>query len=120
MVKQFSFTKYENELLPDFRQKLNLAESVEDVKKVFTTTANELFKKIFSGEIKFLYEDISLQYNHHPSFSVNERLFDLENFSSVWKTSDLPNVVARLAESANNRYKHLEKHHEKTNSKIRM
>jgi len=42
MTKQISFTKQENELLPDYRNKLNQAESVEDVRKFFIYAANEL------------------------------------------------------------------------------
>ena len=48
---------------------------------------------------------------------------DLErdpDFTAVWNASDLPRVVARLAKSAANRCRHLEKHPEKTEAKIRM
>ncbi len=120
MAKQLSFTKYENEILPDFRQRINKAESVEDVKKIFANTANELFVKIFADKIKFEYADVGLNHGQTPPFTINKRLHSIEEFSAIWNTSDLPNVIARLAESATNRYKHLEKHPEKTNSKIRM
>ena len=47
MVRQLSYTKYENEILPELRQKLNQAESTEDVKKFFTQTIRVLFEKIY-------------------------------------------------------------------------
>ena len=43
MSKRLSYTKYEQELLPDFRAKINRAESTEDVKKFFVRTIQELF-----------------------------------------------------------------------------
>ncbi|MEW6665715.1 MAG: hypothetical protein AB1512_10915 [Thermodesulfobacteriota bacterium] len=39
---------------------------------------------------------------------------------SYWTDSDLPHVIERLAEAATGRYKHVEKHPEKTEAKIRM
>ena len=42
MARQLSFSKYEQELRPELRQNLNIAESTEDVKKffVYTTVAS--------------------------------------------------------------------------------
>ena len=50
MALQFSFTKYEHEVLPDFRKKLNLAESTEDVINFFVHTTLELFESIFADK----------------------------------------------------------------------
>jgi len=120
MTKQFSFSKYENEVLPDFRQKINLAESTEDVKKFFVYTAKELFDNIFEGKLELEYEDISLLPGEKPYYVVSDRLRLAPDFSSVWKDSDLPRVIGRLAETSSNRYRHLEKKPEKTDAKIRM
>ncbi len=120
MAKQLSFTKYEHEVLPDYRQKLNMAESTEDVKKFFVYTVMELLDKIFEGEMQFKYDDVALMQSSSPPYSINQRLLSTETFLSVWNHSDLPNLIERLAESAANRYKHLEKHPEKTDAKIRI
>ncbi|MBW2153860.1 MAG: hypothetical protein JRH18_19610 [Deltaproteobacteria bacterium] len=120
MVKQLSYTKFEHEILPEFRQKLNKAESTEDVKKFFIQTLRILFEKIFEKKITFSYEDIWLVFNEEPYFTINPRLLASEDFKSVWNESDLPNVLNRLAKSAIKRYKRLERHPEKTSSKIRM
>jgi hypothetical protein len=42
MTKQIFFSKYEQKVLPNFRQKINEAESTEDVKKFFIYTVKEL------------------------------------------------------------------------------
>jgi hypothetical protein len=121
MTTQLSFTKDENELLPDFRNKIGKAESTEDVKKIFTQTMGILLKRIFTERLQIEYGDVSLNVmNGSATFSVSQRLGSKPEFVEIWEKSDLPNVIGRLAQTAQNRYKHLEKHPEKTNAKIRM
>ena len=120
MTKQLSFTKYENKILPNFRQKINKAESTEDVKKFFVQTVKELFIDIFGEEMKFEHEDFRLRFDDAPYFILSDRVLSLENVKSVWNESDLSRVIQRLAESSIGRYKHLKKSPEKTDAKIRM
>jgi hypothetical protein len=120
MTKQISFTKYEHKVLPNFRQNINKAESTEDVKKFFVYTVMELLDKVFGGEIKFEYEDLALNIDCDPFYSLSERILSSSAFQPVWNESDLQRVLSRLAESAMHRYKHLQKGSEKTDSKIRM
>ena len=120
MTKKVSFTKYENEILPDFRQKLNMAESTEDVKKFFIYTIKELFESAFPDQSDLEYDDIVLTPEREPNFKVSSRLRASKEFSTVWRDSDLSHVIGRLAKSALNRCKRLEKHPEKTDAKIRM
>jgi hypothetical protein len=119
MSPQISFTKYENEVLPDFRKKLNLAESTEDVINFFAQTIMEFCNSVFKGKISFDDEDITLILGQDPHYMINRRLFNLNEFTSVWNTSDLSRVIGRFAKSAMNRYKRLEKYSEKTDTKIR-
>lgn len=119
-MRQVSFTKHENRVLPNFRQRINKAESTEDVKKFFVYTARELFDEIFEGKIDLEYEDFSLMQNRAPYYRLSERLLSLEDFRFVWNDSDLSRVLCRFAESAMRRCKHLEKHPEKTDAKIRV
>jgi len=120
MARQLSFSKNEQNILPIFRQKINLAESTEDVKKFFAYTVKELFSSIFSQEIDMLYDDVEFAPSEDSYFVVSDRLLSIKRFTDVWNSSDLPKVVARFAKSAMNRYKRLEKHPEKTDAKIRM
>jgi hypothetical protein len=120
MSKQISFTKYEQKVLPNFRQKISQAESTEDVKKFFVYTAQELLESIFAGKIDFKYEDIELIPGKEPHYLLSKQFAFSDEFKSVWKDSDLPRLLSRLAETAVHRYKHLKKRPEKTESKIRM
>jgi len=120
MTEKHSFTKYENECLPAFRQRINKAESVEDVRRVFAYTTRILVEKIFSGEVKIRDEDVTLQPSGKSCFSLSNRLCSAKGFKSTWDNSDLPRMVGRFADTAARRIKHLEKHPEKTDAKIRM
>ncbi|MFH7319130.1 hypothetical protein ACHHRT_00810 [Desulfurivibrio sp. D14AmB] len=121
MTTQLSFNKDENELLPDYRNKIGKAESTEDVKKIFAQTMGALLTRVFNGNLQVEYDDISLapQTEARP-FTLSDRLGGRSEFAELWEKSDLPHVIGRLAQTAQNRYRHLEKHPEKTNSKIRM
>lgn len=120
MVKQLSYTKFENEILPDFRQKLNMAESTEDVRKFFFQTVRQLFERIFEEKAPIRFEDLALQVNEDQTYKFADPLFKSRKFQGVWKDTDLPNVMDRLAKAAVNRHKRLSRNPEKTDSKIRM
>lgn len=119
MTTRVSYTKYENRLLPSFREKLNMAESTEDVRKFFIYTIKDLFDAVFEKSLKLKEEDISFDPEREPSYSFGQGLTAHREFPSVWVESDLPRVVNRLADSAVRRYRHLEKNPGKTTSKIR-
>jgi len=120
MTKQHSFTKHEHMIIPNFRNNINHAESTEDVKKFFVYTIQELFEHIFEKNLSCEYEDIRLLPSDDHFYKLSERLLSLDKFKIVWNDSDLPRVIFNLAETAVNRYKHLKKGPEKTDSKIRM
>ena len=119
MAKQLSFTKYENEALHAYRQKLSSAESSEDVRKFFLYTTQSLFRSVFDGRLRVESEDITLIPEAEPCYRFADRILSVELFDTTWRQSDLSRVVNRFAESAASRMKHLEKHPEKTDRKIR-
>ncbi len=120
MSRQVSFTKFEKELLPDFRQKINLAETAGDVKALYARTCLEFLDKALEGELSLEFEDIALQPDHDDKFVLSDRLLASPAFTDIWNNSDLPNVLARFTDTAINRFLRLEKHTEKTEAKIRM
>jgi len=66
------------------------------------------------------YEDVRLTPQSKPYYRLGDGVASSEEFRDIWKDSDLPRVIGRIAEAAAGRYKRLEKHPEKTDSKIRM
>jgi len=120
MVKQLSYTKFENEILPELRHKLNQAESTEDVKKFFFQTIRILFERILEEKSVIHFEDITLLPDKDPPYAFSKRFSSSEKFQAAWKDSDFSNVMGRLAKSAVKRYIRLERNPEKTDLKIRM
>ncbi len=118
MARQLSFSKYEQELRPELRQNLNIAESTEDVKKFFVYTIQKLFGKVLEGKEPFHYEDIKLTPLEQSGFIISDKILGDSEFAAVWQNSDLSNIVKRIADSANNRHKHLQKNPAKTEAKI--
>jgi hypothetical protein len=118
MARQLSFSKYEQQLRPELRQNLNIAESTEDVKKFFVYTIQKLFGRVLEGKEAFRYEDIRLAPLEQSGFIISEKVLGDPEFTAVWQNSDLSNIVKRIADAASNRYKHLQKNPAKTESKI--
>ncbi len=120
MTRQLSYTKFENRVLPNFREMVNKAESTEDLKKFFVYSTKELFDSIFEGKMDFSYEDFVLTLDAEPYYRLSDRLLASEAFTAVWNESDLPRVLCRLAESAARHYKRLERRPDKCETKIRV
>ncbi len=120
MTRQLSYTKFENRVLPNFREKVNKAESTEDLRKFFVYSTKELFDSIFEGEMDFSYEDFVLTPDRDLSYRLSDRLLASEAFMSVWNESDLPRVLSRFAEYAARHYKRLERKPDKCETKIRI
>lgn len=119
MSKQISFSKIENTILPDFRNKINHAESTEDLKKFFIYSVQEIFNHVFSGEISFDFNDISLQPDSEPYYRLDQHLLASNDFREIWDKSDLPKVIGRLARTAAKHHTRLGKNPGKTEAKIR-
>ena len=118
MARQLSYSKYEQELRPELRQNMNIAESTEDVKKFFVYTIQKLFGRVLERKGAFAYEDIRLDPQEQSGFIISDKLLEDPDFAAVWRNSDLANIVKRIADAASNRHRHLQKNPAKTESKI--
>jgi hypothetical protein len=118
MARQLSFSKYEQELRPELRQNMNIAESTEDVKKFFVYTIQKLFVRVLERKETFTYEDIRLDPQEQSGFIISDKILRDPDFAAVWHDSDLYNIVKRIADAAGNRHRHLEKNPAKTEAKI--
>lgn len=118
MTKMMSFTKHEHQVLPKFRDKLNQAESVEDVKKFFVGTIQEFLGLATEGKLKAAYDDISLLPDESPGYSLVPELKNSTEMKEM-ENSDVNAILKRLSEQAVHRHKHLSKNNTKTNLKIK-
>ena len=119
MTEQLSFSRFEKEVLPNYRNRMNIAESTEDVKKFFVYTAQDFLDKVFNHEPRIEFEDITLTPHQTPAYTLSSRILHDRQFSEVIKRSDLPYILERLAGTAVKRYNRLERNPEKSDSKIR-
>lgn len=118
MKRQFSFSKYEREVRPMLRENLNRSESTEDVKKFFVYAFRDLMNRVSVGRLAVEYEDILLDLLERDGFLIGDRLGATPDFVSLWNDSDLPHIVKRMAESAIKRHKYLDRHRDKTETKM--
>jgi len=116
--RQFSFSKYEQGVRPMLRENLNRAESTEDVKKFFVYAFRDLMNRVSEGRVAVEYEDILLDLLERDGYSIGDRLVATPDFVSLWNNSDLPHIVKRMAESAIKRHKYLDRHRDKTETKM--
>jgi hypothetical protein len=120
MSQQRSFSKYEQELLPQYRNRLNVAESTADVQKFFVYTTQELLSRIFEDRLELGYNDVGLQPGHKPQYFLDEKIRAHPEFESLAGESDLLVILDRLASTAAKRYHNLQRHPDKSESKIRV
>lgn len=118
MTKMISFTKHEHQVLPKFRNQLNQAESVEDVKKFFIATMQEFLSLATEGSLSVDYDDIALLPGQTPYYSLSSQVTEDASFKAL-ANSDLDAVLKRLAEQASHRHTHMMKNNTKTNLKIK-
>lgn len=119
MSEQLSFTKIENDLRPAYRNRLNTAESPEDVKKFFVYTAREFLSRALEDSVQIEYEDVQLDPVSDPPYTVSHKLANNSRYAFLQQGSDLNIILTRLAQSAARRYVHLERNPGKSESKIR-
>ncbi len=118
MSKQFSFTKQEQELAGRFRERMDQAESTEDVKKFFALSMQEFLAGVLEDEKAAAYEDLALAPGADQGYVLKAALARREGFDEMWNGSDLPRIIGGFAKTAMNRYRRLQKDREKTESKI--
>jgi hypothetical protein len=119
MVEALSFNKYEHRLVHNFREKINRAESTEDVRRLFVNNVKEILEIGLERKIRLRSEDIVLSPDYPPYYSLSEHLLASEDLMPLLNVSDLRHTIFRFAKPAAHRYKHLKKHQEKTKAKIR-
>jgi hypothetical protein len=118
MTRQISFTRLEQALLPGFRDRMDRAESTEDVRKFFAETASTLLCDAMGQPGAVRFEHVSLVPGSPEGYSLAEDVQTSPAFRQTWDGSDLPRILAQMARGASNRYAHLDKNPGKTESKI--
>lgn len=119
MAFQYSFSNYEKDYSHDYRKRINTAEDGVDVSKTFSHTMVLMLNDIFDNKFDLKDPDVMFDPSDSKHYKFSNRVEMMSGFNDVLIKSDLTNILERFATTANNRYTHLNKHPEKTNSKIR-
>lgn len=120
MSAKRSFTGLEKQLVHDFRNKMNNAENIVEVRNHFAFIVSKLLLEVFDGEdITISQNDVKFDPEAKCHYTVSDNLNNHVSFKKIWDNSDLPDIIKRFAQSAHKHYKHLAKHEEKTEKKIR-
>ena len=115
-----SFAAVGNELLHQMRDRINNSEDRTDLETNFSFTMKKLFDSVLDGSQLIVNDDaITFQPEAKGYYQVNKDLMNIMEFKSLWNNSDISNVISKFALATYKRYKHLSKHPEKTNRKIR-
>ncbi|UZP66707.1 hypothetical protein N1030_13965 [Desulfovibrio mangrovi] len=109
MTRQMSFTKIQQEITPAFRQRMDHAESTEDIKKFFVHSMQDLFSRALESDIPVEYEEITLEPESEHGFMLADSLMGRDSFYQTWTQSDLPSIVGYFAQYAVKRFRHLER-----------
>lgn len=102
-----------------FREKVNLSEDRVDLMNSFSIAALELVRKSIKNNADIRMDDITLDIDSPKGVHYSERLNAIPEFRDLLNETDLEAQITHLAEAAKHRCKHLAKHREKTNRKIR-
>jgi hypothetical protein len=119
MEKMISFTHVEKEILPEFRERVNIAESIHDLKNHFSRSMGGMIQRIVGDSVRVTAADITFSPQESDLFTIHPQLLKQIQIHQLLENSDLSQVLNRFAVSLNRRYLHLMKHTDKTRRKIR-
>ncbi len=107
-----TYNYLEKEYLSKFRDELNKAETVSDVREIVLRTVRELLLKVKEEIDRDLLEDIKFTPNDPQGhLKLGEKLTNI--LKEEIESSDLMSVLTTFVEAGVRRYKHFEKTDEK-------
>ncbi len=119
MTRRMSFTSAEKELIPEFREKLNHAEGVIDLKNFFSHTVIKLLHKAMNGGLPLMPDDIQFAPESDTGYKISPRLQNDRLYQDLSENSDLEQIIRKFASATAKRYARFRKHPEKSPSNIR-
>lgn len=108
------------EVAHSFREKISHAEDKVDLMNCFSLAAREIVMKGIKKDADIRIDDITLDINSSKGFNYSERLNQIPEFKNLVNGTDIESQITHLADTAKHRCRHLSKHPEKTNLKIRQ
>lgn len=114
-----SLSSEAREVTHSFREKINLSEDRVDLMNSFSIAAMEIVRKVIKNNADIRIDDITLDVDSPKGVHYSERLNSIPEFVALLHETDLEAQITHLADAAKHRCRHLAKHRERTNLKIR-
>jgi len=108
------------EVSHSFREKISHSEDRVDLMNSFSMAAREVVKKGIRSNADIRIDDITLDVNSERGFNYSERVKEIPEFIELLNGTDIESQIVHLADAAKKRCRHLLKHNEKSNLKIRQ
>ena len=119
MSAKISYSSIENKYWPGFRDKINHCENTLEVLSLFSSTTASILNEI-DDVLEVRNDEVSFVPTEQEClYSFSGRLKEGPRLKAYFDGSDIGSILDRFASAAKNRYVHLNKHPEKTNSKIK-
>lgn len=119
MTRQVSFTRLEQAQLPGFRERLDRAESPDEVRRFFAETMATLLSDALGTAGAVRYDDVALSPDAADGYELAPAVRAVQGFAGIWNDSDLPRIVGGFARVAEKRFRHLAGNPERTEAKTR-
>lgn len=119
MTRQTSYTRLEQAQLPGFRDRMDRAESPDEVRRFFAETVSILLSDALGAAEAVRYEDVTLEPDSPDGYVLSSPVRGLPGFAEIWHASDMPRIVGDFARVAGKRHRHLEGNPERTEAKTR-
>ena len=108
MARMVSYTKHENEVLPEYRRRVNTAQTLEEVRAAFALMLRNLLGEILGEAVELEQGDVALDPESEAGYRLGPGLTEQEEYARLWRNSDLDAILRRQAAMAVNRFRHLE------------
>lgn len=107
MGYETSFTKIENELTPDFRDRMKGAEGVTDVQKIYAEFVREMLSRLTGAEVVLDEGDVRVDPEVEGGIVLGPGITQNPDFDKFFERSDLPDILRRQGQHAANKIIHL-------------
>lgn len=119
MTRQASFTRLEQAHLPGFRERLDRAESPDEVRRFFAETVATLLSDALGTAGAVRHDDVALSPDAADGYALTTSVRALPGFAGIWSDSDMPRIAGDFARLAVKRHRHLAGNPERTEAKTR-
>lgn len=113
-----SFSKIENELEHEFRNRVNSAEAARDVEQAFAAFLAGILSRVTGGEVVLDEGDVRVAPELADGYALGPGITANAEYARILEHSDLPVILRRQARDAVNRINHLGRHTIRAEAKI--